>query len=180
MKWTDLQGDSRQRYCNLCRKSVHAMEQYSKEEWDRLWRESNGKVCGYSSPEMPEEHSSRRAVLVGALLTAIAPLMAQAGRVRIRVLDSTGAVIPTAEASVLAPDNRPLRTVKADESGEVLLRDLPVGNCRFRVSAPGFASKTLTIAVSEIEEVQVDTKLDVGLMGDVVIIEPRAIKKSRR
>ena len=130
--------------------------------------------------ETAPEPRSRRAVLMGALLTAIAPLMAQTGRVRIRVTDATGAVIPTAEASLLAFDNRPIRTAKADEAGEILLIDLPLGNCRFRVSAAGFASRTLTITIANSEELQLDAKLEVGPIGEIVIVEAQPIKKTPR
>ena len=72
-RWTDLRGDGRERKCDECGASVHAIAQYSREEWDQIWGESGGRVCAFLSRESPPELRSRRAVLAAALLTAIAP-----------------------------------------------------------------------------------------------------------
>jgi len=142
--WADLHGDGRKRYCNTCRTSVHAIEEYSGDEWAKIWHDAGGRVCGFRCDESPPEPRSRRVVLVGALLTAISPLMAQSGRVRIIVTDTTGAVIPTAEASLLGSENTRLRTEHANERGEIVFGDLPLGNCRFTVFTRGsFATQQL-------------------------------------
>src|SRR5579862_1965377 len=108
-KWTDLPGDGRERYCDACRKSVHAIAEYSREERDQIWRNSCGQVCAFLSGESVPVPRSRRAILAGALLTAISPLMAQAGRVRIRVIDKNGGAIPTAMASLLDAGGKTIR-----------------------------------------------------------------------
>jgi hypothetical protein len=110
-------------------------------------------------------------VLVGALLTAISPLMAQAGRVRIRVTDPTGAVIPTAQASLLGPDDKPTRTEQANESGEIVFADLPVGDCRFAVVSIGFATQRLTATLRNGDEVELETALQVGTVGEFVTVQ---------
>lgn len=134
--WAELQGDGRERFCDVCRKSVRALDQYSQAELDQVWRESDEHVCGLLSEDSPPEHRTRRAVLVGALLTAISPLMAQTGRVRIRVTDATGASIPGAVASLLGPDNKPMRTARADAMGQIVLTDLPFGIPDSQLSRP--------------------------------------------
>ena len=127
-QWTDLRGDGRERYCEACRTSVHAIAQYSREEWDQIWRNAAGRVCASISGESAPVPRSRRAILAGALLKAVSPLMAQAGRVRIRVTDASGAVITKAWASLLGADGKPIREAHANEAGEIILTDLPLAD----------------------------------------------------
>src|SRR5579862_122296 len=164
--WADLRGEGRQRYCDACGTSVHAIGQYSEEEWAQVWQAAEGRVCGLLCKESPPVPRSRRGVLLGALLTAISPLMAQAGRVRIRVTDPMDAVIPTAEASLLGPDNKPTRTEKANEAGEIVIADLPLGDCRLAVFAPGFSARRLTVTVRGGDELKVEARLEVGIVGE--------------
>ena len=89
------------------------------------------------------------------LLTAISPLMAQAGRLRIRVTDSSGAVIPEAHAALLGPDDEPLQTALANDSGEILLTGLPFGDCRFLITAQGFDRRPLTVTLRNVDEVKI-------------------------
>ncbi len=105
-------------------------------------------------------------------MTAISPLMAQSGRVRIRVIDASGAVIPRAEVSLLGVDGNPQRTLQADEMGEVVITDLPMGNSRVRISALGFDTQPLTVTVRNSDELKVDAKLYVGTVGTIVSVEP--------
>ena len=177
-KWADLRGEGRVRHCDACNTSVHAIEQYSREEWDQVWRESDGRLCALLQRESPEEPRSRRAVLAGALLTAISPLMAQTGRVRIRVTDVNGAVIANAEAALRGADDKPLRSAHADEVGEIVLQDLPMGDCRFVINAPGFDTRNLTVSIGSGNEVNVETRLVVGTIGQTVVIETNAEKLS--
>jgi hypothetical protein len=171
-KWTDLQGDGRERYCDVCRKSVRALDQYSREELDQVWRESDGHVCGLLSEESLPEPRTRRAVLVGALLTAISPLMAQTGRVLIRVTDASGAVIPGAVASLLGADDKVIRTARSDGLGEIVLTDLPFGDSRFTIATPGFQTRRLTVTIRNGDEVKIETTLEIGLMGEIVTVGP--------
>jgi hypothetical protein len=173
-RWADLPGDGRQRHCDVCQTSVYAMAQYSRDEWDEVWRESGGRVCGFLSEESPLARRSRRAVLAGALLTAISPLMAQSGRVRIRVTDGAGAVVPGAEVSLLGPDNQPTRTEKTNGAGEIVFQDLPVGDARFTIVEQGFQIRRLTVTIRNGDEVKIETTLDVGLVGEFVTVKRRS------
>ena len=168
-RWIDLEGDGRRRHCDVCHKDVHAIEQYTADEWERIWRESEGRACGFLSGESAPLPRSRREMLVGALLTTISPLMAQTGRVRIRVTDVTGAVVVSSQALLLGGGSVKLRAERADNAGEIVMTDLPMGDCHFEVSAVGFSVKRLTVTVRSADEVKVEASLGVGmLMGDVV------------
>jgi hypothetical protein len=112
-------------------------------------------------------------VLLGAFLTAISPLMAQSGRVRIRVIDQTGAGLPTAEGSLLGPDSKPVRTVQANEKGEIVFMDLPTGDNRFAVYAMGFRTRHLTVTIQNDHEALIGTTLEVGSVGEFVTVKRR-------
>ncbi len=175
-----MQGEGRERYCDVCRKSVRALDQYSQAELDQVWRESDGHVCGLLSEESPPEHRTRRAVMVGALLTAISPLMAQMGRVRIRVTDVTEAVLPGAVVSLLGSDDKVMRTAQTDGVGEIVLTDLPMGDSRFTIAAPGFKTRALTVTIRNGDEVKIEAVLDVGPTNMGVIVEEVPVKPKRR
>ncbi len=120
---------------------------------------------------------TRRAILAGALLTAISPLMAQDGRVRIRVIDKNGAAIATAVGSLLDPDGKPMREARADNTGEIVLTDLPFGDCRFAVDAAGFNTRRVTATLTNSNEVNLKIVLDVGL-GVPMLVETQTEKMS--
>jgi hypothetical protein len=110
--------------------------------------------------------------LIGAFLTAISPLMAQSGRVRIHVTDATGAAIPGAEASLLGADDKPQRTERANDIGEIVWTDLPFGECKIGVTSTGFATRRLVLIFCNSIEVNVDVQLQVGGVGGATLVEP--------
>jgi hypothetical protein len=132
------------------------------EEIDKLRRESPNRLCGYLAGESLPQPRSRRAVLLGALLTAVSPLMAQSGRVRIRVTDLTGTVIPGAEASLLGIDEKLILAGRADKAGEIVLTGLPIGDSRITLTCPGFKNLPLVVTIRNADELNVDAKLEVG------------------
>lgn len=164
-RWSDLSGDGRKRFCDECKSFVHALDQYSSAEIDDLRWNSSGRVCGFLTGESVPQPRSRRAVLVGALFTAVSPLLAQSGRVRVRVTDVSGAVIPGAQVSLLGKDRKPRRSLQTNENGETIFTDLRKGNSHFVVSRPGFDSLPLTVTVQTPDELRVDAKLEVSIMG---------------
>lgn len=171
-RWTDLNGEGRKRFCEECQTDVHALDQYSTEEFEELKLKS-GRVCGFLAGESLPEPRSRRTILIGAFLTAISPLMAQSGRVRIRVTDLTGAIIPDAVAALLGEDDKPIRIAHANEAGEIEFTGLPRGDSRFFVQRPGFKNLPLTVTVRNTDEVKVQAQLEVATMGDTVLVRPK-------
>jgi hypothetical protein len=113
-------------------------------------------------------------VLVGTLLTALSPLMAQTGRVRIRVTDSTGAIIPRTQASLLGRDDEPTQTAQANDAGEIVFTGLPFGDCRFMLAEQGFNTRRLTVTVRNGDEVKVQAVLEVALVGEFVTVKKRS------
>lgn len=174
--WDELSGEGRERYCSDCQKSVHAFDDYSSEELNRLWEESGGKVCGRLQTEAAPETRSRRAVLAGTLLTAISPLLAQEGRLVIRVVEPTKAEIPRAEVQRLNSENVPVQTILTDEQGRAKFAQLPLGSNQFKIVAPGFVAKTVTATVMA-NETSLEVELKVGdvWMGVMVVAPKRSI-----
>ena len=172
-KWADMEGNGRARLCRECDTFVHNIEAYSEAEWERLWRESGGKVCGMLGGESPREVRSRRAVLAGALLTAISPLMAQDKRLTLVALDPAGAVVPAMNVELLDANDKVLRKLQTNGVGQAVWTDLPIGDCIFRFSAPGFKSKTILVTMIGIGEKRVEVKLEVSAEtdGGVVIAD---------
>jgi len=155
---------------------VYAIEQYSPEEFGKIWRESSGHVCGYIAGEAQEEPRSRRAVLVGALLTAVSPLFAQTGRIRIRVIDATDAPIKDARVSIVDDRGGTIQSASTDDNGFASLIDLPIGDCRIRVDCPGFGTWQKTVVVTNGDEIRVVAVMLLSRsMGTVVqVLSPDA------
>ncbi|HXP87568.1 MAG TPA: carboxypeptidase-like regulatory domain-containing protein [Bryobacteraceae bacterium] len=167
-RWSDLTGEGRKRFCPHCQRDIHALDQYSTEEIETLRRESSGRLCGYLAGESLPPARSRRAVLVGALLTAISPLLAQSGRVRFRVSDQTGALVPDAEISLLDKENKVLLTQHADNAGTAVFTGLPMGVARFTVASPGFSTMPVAVTISSGKEVKVWANLMLSVIGESI------------
>ena len=90
---------------------------------------------------------------------------------RFRVIDRSGAVIANAEISLLGDDNKPTRTALTDAKGETVFTDLPFGNCRFRINQTGFQQRPLTLTIQSAEELKIETTLELGTIGEYVLIE---------
>lgn len=162
-KWSDLEGDGRSRFCN----TVHSVSDYSLEEWNQLWRESNGQVCGLLSSESAAHPRSRRAILVGALLTAVSPLFGASGRIRFRVIDPTGEAAGGASIALMNSSDKPVRTHETDKTGELLWNDLPLGNSVFVAGLPGLRNIRMTITIHNSKEIKVEVDLQAPLVGEV-------------
>jgi hypothetical protein len=153
-----MDGDARRRFCDGCGRYVHAVAAYSDREWAAMLAE--GRVCAYSEGEGAEAPRSRRAVVAGALLTTISPLLAQTGRLRVTVVDVTDAAVGRAEVALVCA-NGTERTAKADEAGVAVFADLPLGDCRIRVASPGFVVWRGKATIDG-AEVRVAAKLQIG------------------
>jgi Carboxypeptidase regulatory-like domain len=171
-RWSDLTGEGRKRFCQDCQTDVHALDQHHTEEIEILKGES-GRLCGYLAGESVSPARSRRAVLVGALLSVVSPLLAQSGRVRFRVSDQTGALVPGAEISLLDKENEVSLTLHADNAGAAVFTGLPWGVARFTVASPGFPTIPVTVTISSGREVKVWATLRFPVVGEVIAVPAR-------
>jgi hypothetical protein len=153
-RFADMAGDERRRFCGDCGKFVHALELYSEAELAAM-----GPICGYIGGTTEGPRQGRRALLAGALLTTIAPLLAQEGQFVIAVKDATGAGLPYAEVTVGE------RKVKADEAGVASISGLPVGRQEVQVRVAGFQPWRGVYTISNGAPVKVEAVLEVGTVG---------------
>jgi hypothetical protein len=116
--------------------------------------------------------------LVGALLLAIAPLWAQTGSARIRVADARGTAIPQATVSLISRWDGSVRTLSTNDTGEVVWADLPLGDARFLVWAPGFRLRRMTVTVRNGEDQTVAAFLEVAPLEDVPDVETFQVPNS--
>ena len=86
------------------------------------------------------------AVLVATLL-GILPLAAQAGPLRIRVVDPAPNVLPGAQITLLGAKDTPIRTLSTDKDGVLVWENLPVGDFRFRVRMNGFYPQEVRVTI---------------------------------
>lgn len=158
-----MAGDEKRRFCTECGHDVHALAAYSEEEWAALL--AKGRVCAYSAGEtlVPQ---SRRSVMAGALLTTIAPLLAQSGTARVIVTDVTGAPVGRAEVNLRCADGK-LRAMVSDGSGVAAFQGLPLGTCEVNVKSPGFKSWSAKEVVGGTASV-ISAQLEVAAMGAFV------------
>ena len=108
------------------------------------------------------------AVMAAVLLTTISPLMAQDGRVRVAVMDATGAGVNGAEVRIGE------RRLKADALGVVSFVGLPVGRIEVVAASPGFKNWRGTFNVLNGAELKVGARLEMGEVGGGATIEPHA------
>jgi hypothetical protein len=101
----------------------------------------------------------RAAVLCGALLLAGAALWGQTGTVRIRVVDANGSAISKANLSLSNNWNRTVRTLTTDAAGEVLWKNLPLGEWSFSVGVAGFYPYRLPLSICDSHEKAIVARL---------------------
>jgi hypothetical protein len=96
------------------------------------------------------------------LLIATPGLWAQTSTVRLRVTDPLGTVVPSASASLLDANGRPVNTLTANDAGEIIWTGLPLGDSHFRVSASGFSLFPLNVTIRSALEQRIEVALEVG------------------
>ena len=161
-RFADMAGDERRRFCGDCGKFVHAVELYSEAELAQL-----GPICGYIGGTTEAPRQGRRAVLAGALLTTIAPLLAQEGQFVIAVKDAAGGVV--ADSLVMVGD----RKAKTDKSGIASFIGLPVGRQEVRVEMAGFQPWRGFYTISNGAAVKVEAVLQLGSVGEFIYVGPK-------
>jgi hypothetical protein len=161
-RFADMAGDERRRFCETCGTHVHAGELYSEAELSEL-----GPICGYIGGTTEGPRQGRRAMLAGALLTTIAPLLAQEGQFVISVKDSLGAGVADALVSVGE------RKANTDKSGIANLIGLPVGRQDVRVESRGFRIWRGAYTITNGTPARVEAVLEVGMVGEYVEVKPK-------
>ena len=109
------------------------------------------------------------AVLSACLAYVCVPAaMAQTfrGSIQGTITDSTGAAMPGAQVKVFSPSTGLSRTIAANDRGEYVASELPLGTYSITVEKEGFRTTTLTdIPVSVGSPTRADVKLAAGMVA---------------
>lgn len=111
-------------------------------------------------------------LLIGAWLTAT-PAFAQAptGTILGNVKDTTGAVVPTAQVTVVHLGTQFSRTTSTDVAGQYALRLLPLGDYKLEVSLTGFKTYSQTGILVELgRNARIDVTIEAGGIEEVVSV----------
>src|SRR5437870_3727156 len=112
-------------------------------------------------------------VLVAALTAAWAQI--STGTIVGSVEDSTGAVVPNAEITILQTSTGESRQTRSNGSGEFNVPFLQVGDYSVTVSAPGFKTKTLSGITLRVDQtVNLRIPLEVGAPNETVQVTSSA------
>ena len=82
------------------------------------------------------------------------------------VQDPAGFVIAGATVELLDKDDKVIRKLQTNKTGEAVWTGLPVGDSIFRLSIEGFKSKTVSVTLLVVGEKRVEVKLDISAEPD--------------
>jgi hypothetical protein len=111
------------------------------------------------------------AVLATFLITNSAEAQLLYGSILGTVTDQTGAVVPKAQVTILAPATQETRVTATDDAGRYSVPDLLAGIYEIKVTAAGFRPFTRTNVVATINNVtRVDVSLEVGAANQEITV----------
>jgi hypothetical protein len=119
----------------------------------------------------------RSAVLVVFLLVlAFLPVAAQkiTGDIAGDVTDASGAVVPNATVTARNTDTGFSRTIATSSSGSYRLTELPIGNYKVNISAPGFKTIVQDAQVTSGGVTHADFRLSVGERAETIEVQGSA------
>lgn len=108
-------------------------------------------------------------------LPVLCSAQATFGTITGTVTDSTGAVVPNTEISVVNEGTNLTRTVKTGDDGNYAAPNLNSGNYRVQAKAAGFKTYVVRgIGLEALRTVRVDIRLEVGEVGTEVTVQGAA------
>jgi hypothetical protein len=120
----------------------------------------------------------RKYIVLALLLIAAGPLLDAQGTTTTmygKVMDSSGAILPSAQITAINEATGQSRTVQPGPDGEYEIQFLPAGNYTLSVGAPGFKTfhqSNITLQISQ--GTRVDATLQVGEVTQVVNVTAAA------
>ncbi len=106
-----------------------------------------------------------------SLAAGAAALPAQPGALAGRVLDPSGAVVPGAAITLVAPDGTTSEH-RTDASGRFSIAQLPAGDYRLVITSAGFSVVDRAVVVTSGSTVPVAIALEVGSFAEAVQVSP--------
>ncbi len=97
--------------------------------------------------------------------------------IRGTVQDASGAVVPNSTVTVVSQDTKLTRSAKANESGNYVISDLPIGFYDITAVAQGFKKFQLNhVEVTVDAQVPVNITLEVGNVNETVTVQADAVR----
>jgi len=117
--------------------------------------------------------AGKLAILLMLLIFSSRQMVAQLATADIlgTVTDSTGAIIPKANVTLINLDTRAQRVALSNDSGDFQFTLLPVGHYSVTVKAPGFKTTTTSLAVEAGDRARADIHLITGGATETVVVE---------
>ncbi|MBV9938901.1 MAG: carboxypeptidase regulatory-like domain-containing protein [Acidobacteriaceae bacterium] len=93
------------------------------------------------------------------------------------VQDSSGAVVPNAEVTVVSQATNLTRSAVSNESGNYVISNLPIGVYDISATAPGFKKFVLTkVEVTVSQQATVNIALEIGNVNESVTVQADAVR----
>lgn len=197
--WAQMQGDDRVRHCDACNLNVYNLAAFTDAEIRELVANRKGRLCGriyqrrdgtvltQNCPVGMRAVARRISRIAGAVFAFLTvnfsaglPLLSQSytrtnvsqAAIDLEVIDPSGAPVPEAYVTLSEPSRKQTLQGKTDKHGRFVLDGMQSGRYLITVSAPGLLSFPETVELRSGEKLSLPVKLNFGLMGDIVMIEP--------
>lgn len=181
-------GDTRQRFCESCKRSVHDLSALTRKQAEHLLKacpeglcgriacNENGNMIFQPEPQPALRHMVRVSLLAisGYASHAFASADVNSCSVELRVVDPANSNVPGAHVTFSRADKPgPPREGVTDSMGIVNQR-LDGGRYRLQVEMPGFSTYARDVELSCRDEspAHIDAQLQIAMMGEVVEVRP--------
>jgi hypothetical protein len=176
--WDAMAGGGRQRFCDVCKRSVHDLSVLTRRQAIDLLDSNAGKICGRIDYDQlgnqifaKERNAFERLIQISVLgASAVASAAAAPScEVNVRIVDPIGTVIPGAKLRIAkASATEGVSYATSNFEGE-FSGSFDSGTYALQVDAPGFVSYRHELTCKASEIVSVEVPLQVGsFMGEVV------------
>ena len=115
-------------------------------------------------------------VVAFLLLNAVTSWAALNGDIEGVVRDPTGAIIPSANVTIIGVATGAQRTLISDERGYFIATQLPIGEYDVRVQLAGFKSSSQRVLVKSAERASLNITLEVGGVSESISVTETAVQ----
>ncbi len=181
-----MAGGERERFCAECQRTVHNLSALTRNQARKLVSSAEGGICGRLATDQAGRpvfqrtmnlRPLQRLVHISALsAAAVTAAAAESGtgscRVQANVSDGSGAVLKGAAVSIVDPKTSAKMAQGVTAADGSMSAEIAPGTYSLRVESPGFMIfNRALVATCEQPLKRVDVVMEVGLVGEVVVVE---------
>jgi hypothetical protein len=126
--------------------------------------------------EAAEDEEGRYVAAVEDFKATVKELSLASGQLGGYIVDSTGAVVPSASVTVFNPATGATMNARSDTSGRWMVANMPSGRLKITAVAPGFKSTAREINHDSGRPDEYNLALDVGGVAETVTVEASATR----